>query len=65
MFETLKMITGDLYPLVITFMVIIIMIFLISLYTAIRIDKLWTLAQRQRDIEQLKKEVKTELKNPE
>jgi hypothetical protein len=63
MLENLKMVTGDLYPLVITFMVLFVMIFLVSIYAAIRVDKLWAFTQRQRDIEQLRKEVKADLKN--
>ena len=64
MLENLKMVTGELYPLVITFMTLIVMIFLISVYAAIRVDKLWSLAKKQRDIELLRKEIKADLKNP-
>jgi len=64
MLEYLKMVTGELYPLVITFMILIVLIFLTSIYAAIRVDKLWSLMKTQRDIEQLKREVKSELKNP-
>jgi len=63
MFEYLKLVTGDLYPLVVTFMIIIILTFLISIYAAIRVDRIWSLLKKQREIEEIKKEVKADIKN--
>jgi hypothetical protein len=63
MFETLKMITDDLSPLVIIFMAFIVMILLVSIYAAVRLDKLLSLIQKQHDFEQVKKEVEAELPN--
>ena len=64
MLENLKMVTGELYPLVFAFMILIVMIFLTAIYTAIRVDKLWSLIKKQHDIEAIKKEVKADLNNP-
>jgi hypothetical protein len=64
MLADLKMITGEFYSLVVTFMIIIIMTLLISIYVAVRVDRLWSLIKRQHDVEELKKEVKADLKIP-
>ena len=64
MLENLRLVTGELYPLVFAFMVIIVMIFLTAIYAAIRVDRLWSLLKKQHDIEEIKKEVKADLKNP-
>jgi hypothetical protein len=63
--EQLKSLDPQTFYLIIAFMVIAVMTLIASIHTATRVDKMWGDFQRQKDIEQIKREVKAELKSPE
>lgn len=49
------------YFIIITLMILIVLTFMVSIYAAIRADKVWALMKRQHDIEEIKKEVTLDL----
>lgn len=60
--ELLKSQDPQTFYLIITFMTVSVMTLLTAIYTAVRVDKLWSNYRRQKDIEQIKREIKSELK---
>ena len=62
LFELIKSVDSRFYFVMIGIMILVVLTFLISIYAAIRADKIWSLIKRQHDIDEIKKEMSLELK---
>ena len=59
--ELIKSIDSGFFYILVAVTFLIVMTFIISIYTAIRTEKLWSLTRNDHEIAQIKKEVRLDL----
>ena len=61
--ELIKSIDSGFFYIMVAVTVLIVMTFIISVYTAVRTEKLWSLTRSDHDIARIKKEVRLDLQS--
>jgi hypothetical protein len=62
LFSLIKSTDPGFYYLMVVIMILVVLTFVVSIYAAVRTDKLWSLIKRQHDIAEIKKEVSMDLR---